>query len=102
MPVTSASLTRALWPSRPWRMTAFSSAVRSGTVAIRQSSTTSLPSKIPRTVLVFPTSMASSMALLVGVRWRRRPDEAADGRELLVKDQRHVVDQAGAPHPGGD
>ena len=61
MPLMSGSLTSVLWASRPCRITASSSAVRTGSVAMRQCSTTSSPENTPSTVLVFPTSIVSSM-----------------------------------------
>src|SRR5580693_2292931 len=62
MPWISLWLKASLRPSRPCRTTASSSAVRSGTVAIRQWSMTRSPSNTPSTVLVFPMSMVSSTA----------------------------------------
>src|SRR5262249_8268372 len=55
-------LQHAALPSRPCSTTASSSAVRRGPVAMRQCSTTCSPSNTPSTVLVFPTSIVSSMA----------------------------------------
>ena len=59
----AVSLKTALCASRPRSTTAISSAVRSGTVAIRQCSITSGPSKMPSTVFVLPTSIASSIGV---------------------------------------
>src|SRR5215469_4350308 len=65
MPLTSGSANRVLCRSNPWISTASSSAVRTGSVEMRQCSTTSAPSKTPSTVLVLPTSMVSSILLPV-------------------------------------
>src|SRR5260370_19228423 len=61
MPPISLSANALLAARRPCSTTASSSAVRSGTVAIRQCSITRSPSNTPRTVLVFPMSMVSSI-----------------------------------------
>ncbi len=57
----SRSANALLAASRPCSTTASSSAVRSGTVAIRQCSITWSRSNTPSTVLVFPMSMVSSI-----------------------------------------
>src|SRR5580692_2904190 len=86
MPWISLSLKASLRPRRPCRTTASSSAVRSGTVAIRQWSTTRSPSNTPSTVLVFPMSMVSSTAEI-------------PFRVLTAgQHDRHIVDQPGAGH----
>src|SRR5580692_1863483 len=84
MPWISLSLKASLRPSRPCRTTASSSAVRSGTVAIRQCSMTRSPSNTPSTVLVFPMSMVSSTEEIPFL--------------VLAAGQhdRHVIDQPGA------
>src|SRR5580658_6757674 len=86
MPWISLWLKASLRPRRPCRTTASSSAVRSGTVAIRQWSMTRSPSNTPSTVLVFPMSMVSSTAeILFGILAGAQHD-------------RHVVDEPGAAH----
>ena len=68
--------------SSPCSSAAISSAVRSGTVAMRQCSTIVSPSNTPSTMLVFPMSIVSS------IRFRPKLDK-------------HIVDQAGRPDPRG-
>src|ERR1700684_4678153 len=75
-----SSLTVADRASTPYSRAAISSAVRSGTVAIRQCSAIVSPSNTPSTMLVLPMSIASSMPEL----------------------QNHIVDQPGGADPGGD
>src|ERR1700722_20537396 len=84
MPWISLSLKASLRASRPCRTTASSSAVRSGTVAIRQWSMTRSPSNTPSPVFVFPMSMVSSTAEIPFL-------VLAGGQH-----DRHVVDQPGA------
>src|SRR5262249_50283985 len=85
------------WPcSRPRNCSASSSAVDGASVLIRQCSVSFSPSKTPRTVLVLPTSMVSSMTSSLpqvhrDVERRRGVGERADGQ---------VVD-AGGGHLGG-
>src|ERR1700728_561096 len=76
--------------NRPCSTTASSSAVRSGTVAIRQCSITWSPSNTPSTVLVFPMSTVSSM-------YRRLPFSLTG----TGQHHGHVVDEPGAAHGGG-
>src|SRR5260370_5245904 len=93
MPLMSGFLNSALWASRPCRITASSSAVRTGSVAMRQCSITSSPSNTPSTVLVLPTSMVSSMTLL-----QRSPAGSGPaGQHYLC-----VIDEPGRPDPGRD
>ena len=77
--------------SSPRNISASSSAVERASVFTRQDSTSFSPSKTPRTVLVLPTSMASSMSDLRGgrqaqveaeVEHRRRVGELADAEEV--------------------
>src|SRR5580693_2271166 len=87
----SRSANALLAANRPCSTTASSSAVRSGTVAIRQCSITWSPSNTPSTVLVFPMSTVSSMS---------------GGLPFCLtgsgQHHRHVVDEPGAAHGGGD
>src|ERR1700684_3364124 len=85
----SRSVNALLAANRPCSTTASSSAVRSGTVAIRQCSITWSPSNTPSTVLVFPMSTVSSM-------YGRLPLLDGTGQH-----HRHVVDEPGAAHGGG-
>ena len=82
MPLMSRSANALLAASKPCSTTASSSAVLSGTVAIRQCSITWSPSNTPSTVWVFPMSIVSSMG----------PSVERHG---------HVVDEPRAAHGGG-
>src|SRR5580658_4014361 len=91
MPWISLSAKAVLRPSRPCRTTASSSAVRSGTVAIRQWSTTRSSSNTPSTVLVLPTSMVSSTAEIRFCVLAVRAGPLVGGQH-----HRRIVDQPGA------
>src|SRR5215475_8322493 len=74
--------------SRPWSVnrflvsTPYSSTVCMRAVVSRQCATSSSPRKTPRTVLVFPTSMVSSMAIRL-LRLRHVPGEHRDQPAVL-------------------
>src|SRR5215467_12259371 len=107
----SGSLSTALCASRPCSTTASSSAVRTGSVAMRQCSITCSPSNTPSTVLVFPTSIVSSMAfprlypanglitilsVIAAAQARDTPPRSA----LASQHKLHVVDQPGGADLG--
>src|ERR1051326_5400757 len=111
MPLISGSFSTVLCPISPCSTTAISSAVRAGSVAIRQCSTTSSPSNTPSTMLVLPTSIVSSMALLTGDDHGDVAARAAISpcSSVVVggswggraQGQGGVVDEAGGAGPGG-
>ena len=96
-PVTPAPTRNGEKPWNPrncWIMSASSSAVRSTTVAMRQWSTSSLPSKRPMTVWVFPVSMQSSIA----TRARTSSPMSSAGADCVIA----LVDTMSTPASAND